>query len=208
MKKLLLLIIVPGLIIGLTFALWGGFFETLFNQQKFIETYQYSPYAWIIGILLLAGDLFLPIPASAVMSAMGSLYGIYWGTAISFCGSCLAGLSAYVLARLLGKSKLANICSAEELDEYQELFNKWGAHAVIICRAFPILPEVITLLAGFSRMNFRKFSLALITGTLPVSFLFAYLGHISVDEPYWGMAVAVLIPLGLWVIFSRWFKPK
>ncbi|NQZ57256.1 MAG: VTT domain-containing protein [Lentisphaeraceae bacterium] len=208
MKKLLLLIIVPGLIIGLTFALWGDFFDALFNQQRFIETYQHSPYAWIIGILLLAGDLFLPIPASAVMSAMGSLYGVYWGTAISFCGSCLAGFIAYLLARVLGKSKLTKICTAEELDEYEGLFNKWGAHAVIICRAFPILPEVITLLAGFSKMNFRKFSLALIAGTLPVSFLFTYLGHISVDEPYWGMAVAVVIPLGLWMIFSHCFKAK
>ena len=206
MKKLLALIIVPGLLIAVSFALWGDFFEALFNQREFIETYRDSPYAWIVGISLLAGDLFLPIPASAVMSAMGSLYGIFWGTVISFCGSTAAGFIAYFLARFLGECKLNKICSKEELQQYEKLFNKWGAQAVIIARAFPILPKVITLLAGFSRMSFRKFALALTAGTLPVSLFFSWLGHISADAPLWGIFAAVLIPLILWGLFSERLK--
>jgi uncharacterized membrane protein YdjX (TVP38/TMEM64 family) len=67
----------------------------------------------------------------------------------------------------------------------------------------PVIPEVTTILAGLSGMNFRRFLLALIAGSLPVSFLFSWMGSYSGFTPGIGIFLAVLIPAVLWPFFIK-----
>ncbi len=190
------------------FALWGEHFELLFSQQACTIWFaQAKPYAWLIGIGLLIGDLVLPIPATGIMAALGAVYGLWAGAMISVLGSTLAGFIGYGLARFVGHRISRYLADEKELDLFAFFYNQWGGAAIIVSRIMPILPEVMVILAGIARMNIVNFSSALLLGTIPTCFLFAYLGQEAQQQPVWGIGTAVFIPLLIWPVFLRFFVP-
>jgi membrane protein DedA with SNARE-associated domain len=95
------------------------------------------------------------------------------------------------------------LASEEKLARFQSLFDRWGGYAVLVSRALPILPEVMAVLAGLARMRFSRFLAALLLGSGATALLFAWLGHASRAEPWWGMLAATVIPLAVWPVFVR-----
>ena len=149
------------------------------------------------------GDLVLPVPATGVMAALGSAYGIWLGSLVAVAGSCLAGGLGYGLCRLLGARAAAKLCAPGELARFEGFFGRWGAWAVMMSRMLPLLPEVVACLAGLARMPARVFALALLAGTIPACVLFAAIGSLSREAPAWGIAAAVLLPLAAWPLVRR-----
>src|SRR5262245_28276819 len=93
--RLLRIAIVLALLVLIPFFIWGDKFMALFDgtaARDWIKNY--GPMGWLAVIGLLVSDLFLPIPATAVMSAAGYLYGAWVGGVISVFGSALSGLLA------------------------------------------------------------------------------------------------------------------
>ncbi len=206
--KILTITVLLALLFALGFALWGEEFEILFNQQACVAWFsRIKPYAWLLGIALLIGDLILPVPATGIMASLGVVYGFWLGTLFSITGSLAAGFIGYGLARFAGRKFTLLITDQEEIDRFQHLFNSWGGAAIIVSRIMPIMPEVMTILAGFAKMNLIRFSMALLSGTIPTCFLFVYLGSSTRAEPVWGMAAAVLLPLLVWPVFLRYYVP-
>jgi len=202
--KVLVIAVVLALVFALGFVFWGERFERVLRADKCAEWFARSrPYAWAFGIGLLVGDLLLPIPATGVMAALGSVYGPVLGGLIAAVGSAGSGLLGYSLARLLGRRATPFLTSDEELARFRTLFEEWGGAGIIVSRMMPILPEVMAILAGLARMGFLRFLTALLLGTLPTSFLFAYVGHASRSAPWYGLMVAVLVPVAIWPIFLR-----
>lgn len=190
---------------ALLFVFWGDYFEELLKADSFNSNFKYSQ-AWFIALCLMISDLFLPIPASAIMTAVGTKYGLFTGFAINFLGLLFSGLTAYGVARLLNRKNISFICSQSEIEEYGQFFNKYGGFSIIISRALPILPEVTSLMAGFVKMNFKQYAISLTLGSAGVSLFYTWLGHTSSQEPLWGIAVAVCLPLILWLIVQKTLK--
>ncbi len=200
--KIVILTVLLSLIFLIGFFLWGESLTKFFAQQKLIDWFMtIKPYAWIIGIALLVSDLFLPIPATPVMAALGAVYGTWVGTIVGFVGSCLAGFCGYFIARFLSKGMLRLIASETEVSQFQGFFDAWGGVAIIVSRMLPILPEVMTLLAGLSKMKIGRFSLALSLGTLPTTFLYAYLGYTAKSDPLYAVIGATILPLAVWPLY-------
>ena len=200
--KVLVIAVVLAALCLLGFELWGEDFERLFNQEACAAWFaRIGAWAWAVAIGLLVVDLFLPVPATGVMAALGSVYGPVLGALVGAVGSALAGLLGYGLARLGGRPVARWLARPDELARFQRFFDRWGGVAIIISRMLPILPEVVAVLAGLARMRLRRFAVALLLGTVPTAALFAWLGHASRAEPWYGMGVAVLVPLLLWPVF-------
>ena len=208
MKKLLALTLVPGIIMAAVFIAFGESFEASLSQQAFLEQHRNNSDAWLIASGMLIGDLILPVPASGIMAAIGNIYGITTGFIINFCAFTGSSLLAYLLALLFSRSGSKWLCSKEEMNRYREWFDSWGGHAVIVSRLFPILPEVTALTAGFTRMNFKKYVIALTAGSAPVCFLYTWLGYSTREEPFWGIIIAVSIPLILFVLMNKYIFNK
>lgn len=191
------------------FHLWGESLGNLFNQGTCIRWFAQSrSYAWALGIGLLLVDLLLPIPATGVMAALGNVYGVFLGTLVGTIGSTGAGLTGYLLARCLGRKVVGFLASREELERFRGVFDRWGGPAVILSRILPILPEVVSILAGLARMSLARFMTALLLGTVPTCLLFSYLGYASRSEPWFGMIAAVLLPLMIWPLFLKFIHAK
>ena len=181
------------------FALWGDWFETVFSQEECVEGFQSVRHvAWLIAIGLLIADLLLPVPATGVMAALGVVYGTWVGAAVGATGSVLAALLGYGLARLAGRRGVAWIADEEEVRRFRAFFDRWGGAGVIVSRVLPILPEVMSILAGLAPMRFGRFLAALLLGTIPAAILFAWIGSASAEAPWYGIVAAVLLPLVLW----------
>lgn len=202
--KVLGIAVVLAALFLLGFELWGEGFERLFSQRACAEWFAESrSYAWAVAIGLLVADLLLPIPATGVFAALGSVYGVALGALVGAVGSTLAGLAGYGLARLAGRRGARRLATEEELARFQSLFDRWGGYAVLVSRALPILPEVMAVLAGLARMRFARFLAALVLGASATALFFAWLGHAARAEPWWGMLAATVIPLAVWPVFVR-----
>lgn len=159
-----------------------------------------KPYAWLIGVVLLAADAFLPVPAPPVMATMGALYGTLVGGLIAAAGSILAGLVGLGIGRLIGPRALRLLANEQELAELRRFFDSWGAAGIVASRALPVAPEVLTVLAGIARMHFDRFLLALLLGGIPVGILLAWAGE-QAGQSSGLLLVLTLIPAGLWCIY-------
>jgi uncharacterized membrane protein YdjX (TVP38/TMEM64 family) len=200
--RLLWLILALMLAIIVPFVIWGGDFEqwlTINGAAKVIREW-----GWLAVIVLLVADLFLPIPATPVMSAAGYVYGVVFGGLLSAAGSFLAGIVAYALCRSLGQRAAEWLAGRDALARGERLFAKRGAWLVALSRALPVLPEVVSSLAGLTRMPVRSFVLSLACGSLPMGFIYAGIGAAGVDRPVFALVLSAALPAVLW-LFARWF---
>ena len=93
-----------ALVLG-TWLVWGGRWDehfTLAGSVKWLESA--GPWAWAAGFALLVGDLFLPVPGTIVISALGLIYGVLLGGLVASAGLMAAGLSVTDWGCLFGES--------------------------------------------------------------------------------------------------------
>jgi len=200
--KVLVITVILAVLCFLTFVWWGEAFETLFSREACARWLgDMRAYGWLIGIVLLIADLFLPIPATGVMSALGDVYGFWLGWVFGAAGSASAGLLGYGLVRACHGRIAPWLASPRDLCRFQSFFDRWGGGAIIASRILPILPEVMTVLAGLARMRFLNFLPALLLGTVPVAALFSWWGSTAGETaPAAAHTTAILVPVLLWPV--------
>lgn len=203
MRLLLWFVLLAGLVLGI-WMLWGGGWDRTFTFAGSVEWLEAAgPWAWAAGILLLVGDLVLPVPGTIVISALGFIYGTTVGGCVAAAGLILAGMSGYGAGRLFGEKFARRWLGDGDFEKGRALFESRGGWVVAMSRALPILPEVISCTAGLVRMPFRQFMLALVCGSVPMGFLFAAVGRAGREAPSWAFALSLLIPAVLWIVASR-----
>ena len=209
LAKLLLIAVALAIVFAAGFALCGQWFQRLLSPENTAQWFSHmKPVAWIVAIALLVSDLLLPIPATGVMAALGAVYGVALGAAVAATGSVLSAVAGYGLARLIGLKAGRFIADPKELERFRAFFDRWGGAAIIVSRILPVLPEVMSVLAGLARMTFPRFLAAVLLGTIPTCVLFAWIGAASARQPGSGILLAVLIPVLLWPLFLRLIRPR
>ena len=158
----------------------------------------YGDWAWLAAIGLIISDLVLPVPSTTVIALLGMLYGPGLGGFIGGVGTLLAGLVAYGGCRLLGDRFVRFLVGESNLGRLQKFFARHGLWAIALTRWMPLLPEALCCLAGMSRMRFWPIFLALVCGSFPMGFTFAFLGQAYIDRPVTGMVISAMIPLVVW----------
>lgn len=194
---LLAFIVVP-------FALWGEWFGAFLNWQGTCELLEKNrSWAWFLGIGLLISDLFLPIPGTVVMSALGWIYGPILGGLSAAAGSFLSAHVAYELSRAIGRPIAERLAGEEGLNEAAAWFSRRCGPAVAFSRCLPVLNEAVACLAGMSLFSRREFAWAALLGSVPVGFSFAWIGHLGRENSDAALLLSVLTPLVLWFLYRR-----
>jgi uncharacterized membrane protein YdjX (TVP38/TMEM64 family) len=205
--RLLVTALALGVLFLIPFLIWGGDFTAWFSGTSLLEWVRsWGPWGPLAILVLLVGDLFLPIPATPIMSAAGLLYGWWWGGLLSASGSMLAGLLGYTLTRSLGRRWAIRLAGEQELQTHESRFRRHGPLLVAASRWLPLLPEVISCLAGLTRMPIRLFFPALACGSLPLGFTYAAIGASGHEHPTLAFVLSLLLPPLLWFIGQRWFR--
>ena len=200
-RKLVLVILAIVFVLLVPYFIWHEQMDAYFASESYRQwLISVRPYAWMVGIGLIVGDLFLPIPVPPIMATMGTLYGTIVGGLIATTGSILAGLCAYGLARLLGLKAARFLANESELADLQRFFDSWGAAGIIASRALPVIPEVMTILAGLAKMHFWRFMLTLTLGSVPVGFALAWVGETAGTSSSL-LLVLTLVPACGWCVY-------
>lgn len=203
--RLLYGFLILGVLFLVSWWIWGGGLEARFSLDGSIAWLESAgPWAWAAGFGLLVSDLFLPIPGTVVMSALGFIYGPWIGGLIAASGSMTSGLAGYGIGRCCGERMARRWLGNRDYEKGRLLFGRGGGWLVALSRALPILPEVLACTAGLVRMPFRKFVVALACGSLPMGLLFAIIGAAGHQAPGWAMLFSLVLPAILWALARKW----
>jgi uncharacterized membrane protein YdjX (TVP38/TMEM64 family) len=180
------------------------------SPEKLVAAFQKARgWAWLAGLALLVLDLFLPVLATAVMSALGYVYGWLLGGLLSSLGSIGAGLLAYGLCCRMGRRAALRLAGEKGLAEGERLFQgEPGGWIVAISRWMPVLPEVVAGLAGMTHMPLRRFVPALCAGSMPMGFVYAWIGARGVENPVVALVVSAVLPPVIWLALRGVFRRR
>jgi uncharacterized membrane protein YdjX (TVP38/TMEM64 family) len=207
--RLFWIFVALALLVLLPFLIWGRGFERAFTQAGAVAWLrEYGAWAWAAGVILLMLDLVLPIPATAVMAALGYIYGPLQGGLVATAGSILSGALGYGLCRALGRGAARRLLGERDLERGERLFARVGGWLVVLSRWLPVFPEVIACMAGLTRMRVRTFLIALACGSAPLGFAFASVGHAGVEHPALAIGLSALLPPFLWLLVQPWFRAR
>lgn len=191
------------------FFIWGDTLMVFFSWEHSLEFLKgYGSWAWAIAIMLLVADLFLPLPATIIMSALGYIYGPLVGGLLSVAGSFASGVLAYWLCRMLGENAAIKILGQKEYERGKSISAKMGGWVVVLSRWLPVFPEVIACMAGLTRMPVKYFYLALATGSIPLGFTYALIGHSGNINPGLAVGLSAGLPPLIWFMINRSLRAK
>lgn len=198
--RLLMFAVVLAVVISIPFLIWGEAFQAWATGGNFVAWLREAgPWGAAAIFLLLAADLFLPVPATPLISLAGYLYGPLLGGLIGAGGSFTGGLVGYALCRALGRATTIRLLGPAAVEAHTQQVRTHGPWLVAGSRWLPVLPEVVACLAGLLRMPLGTFILALACGSLPFGFTFALLGTAGKEHPGWALVLSLVLPLLLWL---------
>jgi uncharacterized membrane protein YdjX (TVP38/TMEM64 family) len=170
---------------------------------------QYESWAWAAGIALIWADLVLPIPQTAVIAALGMIYGTLLGGLLGSLGLITSGLLGYGMMLTAARRFAQRLAGSRSLQKMESLFDRAGAWAIILTRSLPnSIPEALVFLAGLARMPMGKFTAALTIGSVPTAFAFAAIGAGWADQPILALAVSYVLPIFLLPIALYLMRPR
>lgn len=206
-KRLLWIFLTLAVVFLIPFLIWGDAMESAFDQEASAAWLEgFGAWAWAAAIGLLLSDIVLPVPGTAVMAALGLVYGPVSGGLIACLGSTLSGMVAYWGCRGFGTPAAKRILCDKDYENSRRLFAKTGAWMVVLSRWLPLFPEVIACMAGLTRMRPVVFHTALVLGNLPLCIGFAYIGHSGQQSPGLALLLSALLPPVIWLVVNPLFN--
>lgn len=207
--RLLYIFLFLAALVLLSFFIWGDSLMEFFSQEGTIQWLKgYGEWAWAIAILLLMADLFLPLPATLIMAALGYLYGPLAGGLIGGIGSFVSGSTGFWLCRSLGEKQAINLLGKKDYEKGKKIADNIGGWIVVMSRWLPVFPEVIACMAGLTRMPALYFHLALLCGALPMGLVYAFVGSTGVDHPALSLGLSAGIPPVIWFLLRPLFGAR
>ncbi|MGH8429183.1 MAG: VTT domain-containing protein [Solimonas sp.] len=170
---------------------------------------EYESWAWALGIALIWADLVLPIPQTAVIAALGIIYGTLLGGLLGSLALITGGLLGYGLMLTSARRLVQRVVGPRSLHKMESLFDQGGAWAIVLTRSFPhSIPEALVFLAGLARMPIRKFIAALTVGSVPTAYAFAAIGAGWADQPIVALGASYVLPILLLPVALYLMRPR
>jgi membrane protein DedA with SNARE-associated domain len=159
--------------------------------MDWIQTHGYGAIVFLMAL----ESACMPVPSEIVMPFAGALVyegeqAGYIGSPMSLIGVTLAGalgctigsILAYVVGLYAGRPFIVKygkyiLLKEKHLVTAEKWFAKYGDKATFIARLLPVVRTVISLPAGIAKMDFKKFVFYSFVGSVPWTFMLAYIGY-------------------------------
>ncbi len=189
--------------------------------QAILEVIHHLGYLGIFLGMTLESSFF-PFPSEAVLIPAGALASqgkmtilssFLAGTAGSLAGAFINYFLALFLGRktidyLVGKYGKFLFLNKEKLEKSDRYFNKHGEITTFIGRLIPVIRQLISLSAGFSKMNFWRFTLYTALGAGIWSMILVLVGYYFDSNFSWFAVIVFIIIFVLLIIFGYRFLNK
>lgn len=181
-------------------GVWGGFLAMAKGDRETMrETVAgFGIMAPAVSVLLnVVQAVVAPIPGFVIPYVDGAVFGVWLGTLVTWVGGLVAASTCFWIARTFGRGFAERMCGRSRVVEAaNRKVEHHGLAAVIGVRLVPGLPfDLLSYLAGLTRMRFWPFLLGTAVGSAPHAFLFALMGS-SLNIPLWlGLLMTPLVGL-------------
>ena len=151
-----------------------------------------------VGLMILHS--FIPFPAELLAFANGILFGVVWGTVITWVGAMLGASVAFGLARRFGRPFVKRMVAARQWETVDRWADRNGWQAVLVGRFVPVIAfNLINYAAGLTRITWWQFLWTTGVGILPMTLMMVIMGD-RMEQLGWQTWAALLAGgLILWV---------
>jgi membrane-associated protein len=188
----------------------------------------FGPYAlWGVAFVIFAEcGLFAILPGDSLLFTVGLLtasgvipHGMVFVCVVLTVGAVLGNVTGYWLGRLIGPplfkprgGLIGRILNPKYVVRTNLFFDRYGSRALVLARFVPIVRTFVTLVAGVSRMDFRKFigytAVGGVLWAVGVTVLGYFLGNVGViknniDAVLILIVLVSLIPMGVEYLLHR-----
>ena len=162
------------------------------------------------GIVLLMAieSACIPLPSEVIMPFSGYLVSqgrfSLWGVSLAGALGCTLGsTAAYAVGAYGGRPFILKygryfLVTAHEVDRADRWFARYGMAATFISRLLPVIRTFISLPAGVARVPFTRFLVYAFLGSLPWSWVLAYVGLLLGE--HWDRVGGVLHSLDVLIV--------
>ncbi len=195
---------------------------------------------WIEGLIAAIGypgivvamaleNIFPPIPSEAVLPFAGALSAKgemnFWGAvAAGTVGSLIGAVALYAVGYIAREAGVRRIVEAygkyvfiseRDLDRGAEWFERYGEAVILFGRLIPLIRSVVSVPAGYTRMNLVRFLIYTTIGTTVWNLILTYIGRVlgenwadisELMEPYETLALALMALTAVSFIGWRAFR--
>ena len=136
------------------------------------------------------------------------MYGDRLGGVIGAAGSLAAGTLGYEICRRFGIRTARRLLGEKDWERAQRLDKKVGGVLIVISRWTPVLPEVVSCMAGLIRMQRLKFYLAQLLAALPFACFYAWVGFTEKNFPAMTLILTTVLPVLLWLLLRNQLRRR
>lgn len=178
--------------------------------EQWVAQFENSNWLSLIVILLLSGDIFLPIPSSVVSTFTGGQMDWLTGTCVSWLGMNIGAILGFWFARQYGRSFALRFSQQEDLERAAGLTTRFGSGFLILARGVPVLAEASVLLMGVHGLSWRRFLVPILLSNLGISLAYSAFGHVAAEHDWFplAMGVSIGVPVLLTLVVQRFVKLK
>lgn len=160
--------------------------------------------SFVIDVLInLVGFL----PSIFLSTANGLVFGVFWGTIISWLGETTGVAISFWVMRVLFRGAAIKLIEKHKTLQTIDQYDTWKA--VAIARAIPYMPNgLVTAIASISSMRFRDHLIGSLIGKLPSVAIEVMLGHDVVLMKQHAMRLTILVIAITVIYFIIWRVQK
>lgn len=153
-------------------------------------------------VLFVVMTFTIVFPFMILSGAAGIVYGLFWGTFISWAGEVIGAVFMFVFARYFFRHMVERwIAQSPYLKQVDDYSAANGFKALLVARLLPLAPSgIITAVAAISRISVKDFMLATVLGKLPPVVVKVLLGHdlVFAGQHMFRLASVVLVVVALY----------
>ncbi len=212
LRNLIILVFVAGLITLLYYKYWrfhdqaqfvvkvlthGTIQERLDNLRVWLQAW--GPWGPLVSFFaMIFSSVVAPIPSLAVTLANGWVFGVFWGTMLSWSSAMVGAALCFGISRGFGRPAVERLVNKKVLSYVDNFSQRYGTNSILIARLVPVVPfDPVSYFAGLTPISFWRFFIATGIGQLPATIVYSWIGA----------NVTAMASPGLWANVGLWVVP-
>ncbi|MEM8530780.1 MAG: TVP38/TMEM64 family protein [Chloroflexota bacterium] len=158
-------------------------------------------------IMMILQAVIAPLPSTLIIGANGVIFGVWQGVLLSWFGVLAGASMSYWLARWLGREFIIRWLGTKHMQQVDQMSERDGFWIVLMARLIPIISlDVISYLAGLSRMEYWRFIIASAIGMLPSVIVYTIIAHdlALAQLSIWRISILGILAIVVYISWRWW----